>query len=111
MENAHKDVFASQSSAKNPYADFQAWRSKILGISPAEIDKRIKGYCRANNISLTRKKESKSNCEKIYFIKVITVSDAVWDFLKIKGEVKALDLANLVEDIIRIEKGEVLKKK
>jgi predicted transcriptional regulator len=35
------------------------------------------------------------------------VRNAVWDFLNIQGEVNALNLANLVGDMIRTEKGEV----
>ena len=35
--------------------------------------------------------------------------NAVWDYLKIDGEIDALNLANLVYDIIKMEKGEVLR--
>lgn len=38
-----------------------------------------------------------------------SVRNAVWDFLKIQGEVNAMNLAILVEKMIRIEKGEVLR--
>lgn len=39
-----------------------------------------------------------------------SVRHAVWDFLKIEGAVNALNLANLVGDMIRTEKGEIVKK-
>ena len=35
------------------------------------------------------------------------VRNAVWDFLQIQGDVNAVNLAKLVEKMIRIEKGGV----
>lgn len=35
------------------------------------------------------------------------VRNAVWDFLQIQGDINALNLANLVGNMIRIEKGEI----
>jgi hypothetical protein len=53
----------------------------------------------------------KSKREKILLLDSYeAVRNAVWDFLKIKGEVNALNLANLVGDMIRTEKGEILRK-
>jgi hypothetical protein len=37
------------------------------------------------------------------------VKIATWDFLSVKGEINALNLATLVENMIRIEQGQVLR--
>jgi hypothetical protein len=109
-EDAHKDIYASKSNAKNPYADFNSWRNKILEIDRAQIDQRILDYCEKNHISLKSiAKQSKK--EKILVLDSYeTVKHAVWDFLTMKGEINALNEANLVRDIIKAEKGEVLRK-
>lgn len=110
IEEAHKQVFAAHSDAKNPFAEFNQWRNKILDIEPATIDKRIKQYCIDHQIALTSKILKKSKHEKILILDSYeAVRNAVWDFLKIKGEVNAMNLAKLVEKMIRIEKGEVLR--
>lgn len=110
IENAHKDVFASRSNAKNPFADFHKWRNTILDISPKVIDDRIKQYCEANNINLTTTILNKTKREKILMVNSYeSVRNAVWDFLSIKGEVNALTLAQLAENMIKIEQGEILR--
>lgn len=38
-----------------------------------------------------------------------TIRHAVWDFLSIKKEVNALNIAMLVEQMVRIEQGQVLR--
>jgi len=110
VEDAHRDVFSAQSNAKNAIAEFHKFRNKILDIAPSDIDDRIKEYCVKHEIALTKKIMSKSKREKILmFDSFESVRNAVWDFLNIKGEVNALNLANLVENIMRVEKGEVIR--
>lgn len=110
VEDAHKEVFASRANSKNPYAEFNTWRNKILDISPEQIDERIKNYCKENNIALSNKVLKKPKREKILmFDSYETVRHAVWDFLTMNGEINALNLANLVRDIIRTEKGELFR--
>jgi len=110
VENAHKDVFASKSSSKYAFADFNTWRNEILEISPTIINERIQKFCIEHNIALTKKLLSKTKREKLLIIDSFeTVRNAVWDFLNIKGEVNALNLANLVGDIIRTEQGQVMQ--
>lgn len=109
IEDAHKEVFAAKSGAKNPFSDFNAWRNKILDLSVNVINKRIEEYCNANDIPLSKKLLKKTKREKILLLDSYeSVRNAVWDFLSIKGEANALNLANLVKDMIRTEKGEVL---
>jgi hypothetical protein len=110
IQDVHKEVFAAKSGSKNPFAEFHNWRNEILGLSPAIIDQRIKEYCEKNSIALTKKILSKSKHEKLLLLDSYeAVRNATWDFLQIKGEVNALTLANLVGDIIRTEKGEILR--
>lgn len=110
IEQAHKEVFAAKSGSKNPFAEFNAWRNKILDIDAGTIDKRIREYCIENKIAITKKILKKSKREKILVLDSYeAVKNAVWDFLTISGEVNALNLAKLVEKMIRIEKGEVLR--
>jgi hypothetical protein len=110
VEDAHKDVFAAHSNAKNPFAEFHVWRNKILDIAPQTIDDRIKQYCIENHIAITNKLLKKPKNEKILMLDSYeAVRNAVWDFLKIGGEVNALNLANLVGDMIRTEKGEIIR--
>ncbi len=108
VEEAHKEVFASKSNAKNPFAEFNVWRNKILDIAPEKINERIKQYCLENKIAMQR---GLSKRDKILFLDSYdAVRNAVWDFLKIKGEANALNLANLVGDMIRTEEGEVFRR-
>src|SRR5690606_13753944 len=110
VENAHKDVFAAKSLNKSPFAEFNAWRNKVLDISPDKINERIKQYCIDNKIALTDKMLKKTKREKILLLDSYdSVKIAVWDFLQIKGEVNALNLASLVKDMIQAEKGLVLR--
>lgn len=111
IEDAHKDLFAAKSGSKNPFAEFNNWRNKILDIKTDVIDERIRQYCIKNNIALSNKMINKNKRDKILlFDSYETVRHAVWDFLQVKGEVNALNLANLVGDIIRTEKGEIFRK-
>jgi len=111
IEDAHKEVFAARSGSKNPFTEFNNWRNKILDISPQIIDERIREYCEKNDIAFTNKIIKKSKRDKILLIDTYeAVRNAVWDFLQIEGDVNALNLANLVGNMIRIEKGEVIKK-
>jgi hypothetical protein len=111
IEEAHKDIFAAKSGAKNPFAEFNVWRNKILDISAETINDRIMQYCIDNNIALTKKILNKTKRDKIIFLDTYeSVRNAVWDFLQVKGEVNALNLANLVEAMIRTEKGELFLK-
>lgn len=110
IEDAHKEKFASTSNAKNPFAEFHKWRNEILDIKPEIINERIKQYCIKNNIALTKKFLEKTKREKILILDSYeSVRNAVWDFLQIKEAVNALNLANLVGDMIRTEKGEILR--
>lgn len=111
VEEAHKDLFAARSGSKNPFAEFNKWRNEILGISKDKIDERIKEYCVQNNIALTTKLLSRTKRDKILLLDSYeAVKIAVWDFLMIEGNLNAFNLATLVEKIIRIEKGDVLRK-
>jgi hypothetical protein len=111
VENAHKDVFAAQSNSKNPFAEFQTWRNKMLDIAPTTIEARLKEYCKVHNIAITSKLLKKPRREKILFYDSYeSVKHAVWDFLQMKGEVNAFNLATLVENIIRTESGEIHRK-
>lgn len=111
IEDAHAELFAARSGSKNPFAEFNNWRNKILDIEPAVIEERIKQYCIDNRIALTTKMLRKPKREKILLIDTYeAVRNAVWDFLQIQGEINALNLANLVGNMIRIEKGEVIRK-
>lgn len=109
IEDAHKELYAARSGSKNPFAEFSAWRNKILDISPEVINERIKQYCIDNNIAITNKLLKRTKRDKILLLDTYeAVRNAVWDFLEIQGEINALKLANLVGNMIRIEKGEVL---
>jgi hypothetical protein len=109
IEDAHKDVYAARSSAKNPFLEFNMWRNKILDIGTNVIDDRIKKYCIENQIALNPVLR-KTRREKILILDSYeSVKNAVWDFLSIQGEVNALNLATLVGNMIKVEKGEVLR--
>lgn len=109
-EDAHKMVYASKSNAANPFAEFNQWRNEILDIKKQTINERIKQYCIDNNIALTSKLSKLDKREKILLLDSYdSVRNAVWDFLQMKGEINALNLANLAGDMIRIEKGQVLR--
>lgn len=111
IEDAHKEFYAAMSTSKNPFSEFNAWRNKILGISPDVINQRIKQYCIDNKIGQPNRYLSKSKREKLLILDSYdAVRNAVWDFLKIQGEINALNLANLVGNMMRIEKGEILIK-
>ncbi len=111
IEDAHRDVFSAQSSAKNTFMEFHKFRNEILDIAPSTIEDRIKEYCIKHEIPLTKKIESKTKKEKILMLDSYdAVKFAVWDFLSINGEVNALSLADLVSNMMRIEKGEVIRK-
>jgi KilA domain-containing protein len=111
IEDAHAELFAARSGSKNPFAEFNTWRNKILDINPEVIEERIRQYCIDNKIALTTKILRKPKREKILLIDTYeAVRNAVWDFLQIQGEINALNLANLVGNMIRVEKGEVIRK-
>jgi KilA-N domain len=111
IENAHRDIFAAESGSQNPFAEFHKWRNEILDIKPQVIDDRIKQYCIDKQIALTKKILSKPKHEKILMLDTYeAVRNAVWDFLSMNKEVNALNLADLVEKMIRTEKGEVFRK-
>ncbi|WEA02305.1 KilA-N domain-containing protein [Mucilaginibacter sp. SJ] len=111
VEDAHRDVFSAQSSAKNTLAEFHRFRNDILDIAPSTIDDRIKQYCLKHEIPLTNKMLTKTKREKILMLDSYdAVKHAVWDFLSINGEVNALSLADLVSNMMRIEKGEIYRK-
>ncbi|WP_051189317.1 KilA-N domain-containing protein [Daejeonella oryzae] len=96
IEDAHKEVFGARSGSKNPFSDFHRWRNEILDIAPQTIDDRIKQYCIENHIAITKKILHKSKQEKILKLdSYMSVRNAVWDLLEIKGELNALNLANL----------------
>lgn len=111
IEEAHKDVFAAKSGAKNPFIEFNAWRNKILDISVPIINERIKQYCINNKIALTKKILGKTRREKILMLDSYeAVKIATWDFLQLKGEVNALNLANLVGEMMKAEQGLIYRK-
>jgi len=53
--NAHKDVFSSNSSAANPFAEFNKMRNEMLDISKQKIEERILNYCKENKIASAKK--------------------------------------------------------
>lgn len=109
-EAAHKEVYAANSNGKNPFAEFNNWRNKMLDINPSDIDDRIMQYCIDNHIALTKSMLKKPKREKILILDSYqAVRNAVWDFLQMQGEANALNLANLVEKMVRIEKGIILR--
>lgn len=109
-EEANRDIFVAQSGAKNPYKEFNKYRNQILEIKPDIINERIRQYCNENKIALTGKIWNMSKREKILKMDSYeSVRNAVWDFLQVKGEINSLNLANLVGDMIRIEKGEIFR--
>jgi len=111
VEDAHRDVYSAQSGAKNTIAQFHKFRNDILDIAPSTIDDRIKQYCLKHSIPLSKKIANKTKREKILMLDSYdAVKFAVWDFLSINGEVNALSLADLVSNMMRIEKGEVIRK-
>lgn len=111
IEDANRDVFSAQSNASNTIAEFHKFRNSILDIAPSTIDDRIKEYCIKHNIALTNKMQQKSKREKILMLDSYdAVKFAVWDFLSINGEVNALSLADLVSNMMRIEKRGNYKK-
>lgn len=110
IEDAHRDVFSAQSSAKNTIAEFHKFRNEILDIAPSTIDDRIRQYCLKHSIPLSKKIANRTKREKILMLdNYEAVKNAVWDFLSINGEVNALSLADLVSNMMRIEKGEVIR--
>ncbi len=110
VEETHKEVYAAHSTAKNPYADFNQFRNEILNLTESVINKRIEQYCIDNKIALTKKMINKTKHEKLLMLDSYeSVRNAVWDYLKIDGQINALNLANLVYDIIKTEKGEILR--
>jgi hypothetical protein len=111
IEDAHRDVYSAQSSAKNTIAEFHKFRNEILDIAPSTIDDRIRQYCLKHSIPLSKKIANKSKKEKILMLDSYdAVKFAVWDFLSINGEVNAMSLADLVSNMMRIEKGEVVRR-
>lgn len=111
VEEAHKQVYAAKSQSNNPFSDFNKWRNETLDINVDKINERIKQYCIDNKIPLTKKILAQTKREKILKLDSFeSVRNATWDFLKIKEEINALNLANLVGEMIRTEKGEVYRK-
>ncbi len=111
VEDAHRDVYAAQSGSQNPFADFHKWRNEILNISPKVIDERIREYCDNHQVALTKTLLRKTKREKILLLDSYeSVRNSVWDFLQLKGEINAINLANLVEAMLRTENGQVLRK-
>jgi len=109
-EETHKEVFAAHSNSKNPYAEFNKWRNEILDLTEDVINKRIEAYCNEKGIAVTKKIFNKTKHEKLLMLDSYeAVRNAVWDYLKIDGQIDALNLANLVYDIIKMENGEVLR--
>jgi anti-repressor protein len=98
----HKDAYAANhNDSKNPYAEFNIWRNKILQIDKHELDRQIQKYCVENSRRLPR---VKSNHEKILFLdEYNALRNAVWDFLKIQGTVDAEKLSDLVRRMAESE--------
>lgn len=110
IENVHKEVFAANSNNTQPFAEFNSWRNKVLDIAPETINQRIKQYCIDKNIPLTKQLLNKSKREKILLLDSYeSVKIAVWDFLNIKGTPNALNLAELAQDMIKTEQGEIYR--
>ena len=109
-ENANRDVFVANSNASNPFSEFNKYRNEALDIDAKTIDERIKQYCIDKNIALTTKITKKTKREKILMLDTFeTIKIAVWDFLTIKKEVNAMNIATLVEGMVRIEQAQVLR--
>lgn len=97
----HKKSYVENNHSRNPYAEFNIWRNKILGIEKDVLDAKIKQYCIENSKRLPKLSTSH---DKIRFLNEYdSLKNAVWDFLSIKGEVNAMKLAELVKRMAQAE--------
>jgi phage anti-repressor protein len=95
IEKIHLQKFVENSTSKIPYAEFHSYRNQILEIEPEKIDQLIKNFCIENQRNLPKKSDKRTLLNVID--NHITLKNAIWDFLNIKGEINALKLANLVK--------------
>jgi phage anti-repressor protein len=100
IEKLHQQQYVEGVKSKNPYADYHAWRNRMLNIEPEVLEQRIKEYC----IEHGRNTNAKTKKDKLLFLdKYESIRNAVWDFLQIKGEVNSMRLANLVKRMAETE--------
>lgn len=106
-EDMNREAFVSEyNGSRNPFVEFHQWRNKILDLDPETIDTRIKQWCVENERNLPKKSTNKT--EKLILLDMYeVVRNGVWDFLTAKGNEQAMKLANLVKNMMKVEKGEM----
>lgn len=108
-EDMHKAVFVQNSTSKNPWAEFHTYRNEILKLDPQEVDLRIKQWCIDNDKNLPKKTATKTD-KLLLLDKYEVVRNGVWDFLMAKGSEQAMKLANLVKNMLELEKTYLSRK-
>ena len=104
----HVEHYVSQSNEKNPYAEFHVMRNAILGINKNELDAHIKEYCVQ---SQTKLPNIKTNHDKIRFLNEYdSLRNAVWDFLRIQGQINAEKLSGLVRRMAEVENTRIFQR-
>ena len=106
-EDMNREAFVTEyNGTRNPFIEFHQWRNKILDLDPETIDTRIKQWCVENERNLPKKSTNKT--EKLILLDMYeVVRNGVWDFLTAKGNEQAMKLANLVKNMMKVEKGEM----
>lgn len=100
-EQLHLSTFVENSNSKNPFAEFHKYRNEILKLDPATVDERLKQYCIENQRPLPK---ANSKVEKLIILdKYEVLRNGVWDYLTATNEKQAMKLANLVQEMARIE--------
>jgi hypothetical protein len=109
-EDLNKGAFVSNyQGPKNPFVDFHKWRNEILDLDPVLIDERIKQWCIDNERNLPKKSATKT--DKLILLDMYeVVRNGVWDFLTAKGHEQAMKLAELVKNMMKVEKGELYRR-
>lgn len=104
----HGTNFASNSTSKNPYAEFNIYRNSILGIDKIDLENSLKAYCIENSKRMTK---IQSNFDKIRFLNEYdSLKNAIWDFLEIRGEINSLKIAELCKKMAQAENLQFLPK-
>ncbi len=109
-EDMNKEAFVLEyNGSRNPFIEFHQWRNKILDLDPVLIDERIKQWCIENERNLPKKSATKT--DKLILLDMYeVVRNGVWDFLKAKGHEQAMKLAELVKNMMKVEKGELYRR-
>jgi len=109
VEKKHLKTFVNENKDKrNPFADFHNYRNRILEIEPDKINNAIKEYCLKQQKALPQGKNKRELMNILD--NHLTLRNAVWDFLNIKGQINALKLAGLVKKMADTENLVVYRK-